>query len=247
MIDHHGLDSGARLDGRLLNLVLDTTELDIFLDEVTLLAAGSFSTPGNPVMCAVTVLRRKKPCNVGGSADAAVLEELQCELLAGPGRSAMKTKQCVLVPDVHGETRWPRFMEAAGQAGIGSLLAVPLEAGDDVQSALTLYASKTYAFEDDDVSAAEAFAAHASKAVRLVLRVTESIQARNDMAAAMQSRTAIDVATGVLMAENRCSQAEAIQIMRRASNNRNLKLRDLARQITDAVSSGRQVTSHFDA
>ena len=248
MIDRRGLDSGEDLNGRLLNLVVETTSPDVFLDEVALLAAGSFSTPRSPVMCAVTLLRRKKPFSVSGSAEVvAALEELQCELLPGPGRSAMKTKRSILVPDISRESRWPRFLEAAGQAGIHSLLAVPLEAGDDVQAALTTYAFRAQSFERDDVAAAEEFAAHASKALRLVLRVADSVQARDDMAAAMESRTVIDVATGVVMAENRCSQAEAFQMMRRASNNRNLKLRELARQITDSVCAGRQVTSHFEA
>ncbi|MET1036113.1 MAG: ANTAR domain-containing protein, partial [Arthrobacter sp.] len=45
------------------------------------------------------------------------------------------------------------------------------------------------------------------------------------------SRTGIDLATGILMAQNRCGQQEAFEMLRAASSHRNIKIRDLAEQI----------------
>jgi AmiR/NasT family two-component response regulator len=62
----------------------------------------------------------------------------------------------------------------------------------------------------------------------------------------MQNRTVIDLACGVIMAQNRCSQEEAMALLMQASSNRNQKLRVLAAEVLGRVSSG-SVTTHFDA
>ncbi len=66
-----------------------------------------------------------------------------------------------------------------------------------------------------------------------------------DLEAALQGRTAINLACGVIMAQNRCSQAEAMEILTRVSNNRNRKLRDVATELVENL-SGDTVGTHFD-
>ena len=63
----------------------------------------------------------------------------------------------------------------------------------------------------------------------------------------MKSRTTIDLAAGVIMAQNRCSQATAMAILKNASSARNVKLRDVAATVVASVSSDATVTTHFDA
>jgi AmiR/NasT family two-component response regulator len=58
------------------------------------------------------------------------------------------------------------------------------------------------------------------------------------MRAAMATRAVIDQAIGVVMAQNRCGPDDAFAILRRASQNRNQKLRDLAREMVESVSAG---------
>jgi AmiR/NasT family two-component response regulator len=66
------------------------------------------------------------------------------------------------------------------------------------------------------------------------------------MSAAMQSRTVIDLATGAIMAQNRCSQAAAFQVLREASNSRNVKLRDVAATVVSSVAGGTDTFTYFD-
>ena len=70
------------------------------------------------------------------------------------------------------------------------------------------------------------------------MAVGRYLQAR-DLAAqleqAMQSRSVIDHAIGIIMAESRCDASQAFAILNRASNNRNIKLRDLATEIVTQV------------
>ena len=61
----------------------------------------------------------------------------------------------------------------------------------------------------------------------------------------MHSRTAIDLACGVIMGQNRCSQAEAMEILAKVSSNRNRKLRDVATELIEQL-SGKSIETHFD-
>ena len=62
----------------------------------------------------------------------------------------------------------------------------------------------------------------------------------------MEHRTSIDLACGVVMAQNRCSQEEAMGILTRVSSNRNQKLRDVAADVLRNLTGG-EVRTHFDA
>ncbi|MGO4121875.1 ANTAR domain-containing protein [Arthrobacter sp. YAF16] len=48
------------------------------------------------------------------------------------------------------------------------------------------------------------------------------------------------------MAQNRRTKAGAFKILVRASNSRNIKLKDLAAQVIDSISGEQRVTTHFD-
>lgn len=68
----------------------------------------------------------------------------------------------------------------------------------------------------------EAYAYLASKALRLAVRISQLAEAKTNLAAALESRTTIDLATGAIMAQNRCSQETAVKILKIASNTRNV-------------------------
>src|SRR6266568_4616476 len=52
---------------------------------------------------------------------------------------------------------------------------------------------------------------------------------------ALRSRAVIGQAIGIVMAESRCEASEAFAVLGRASNNRNMMLRDLAAEIVARV------------
>ncbi|MBX7446093.1 MULTISPECIES: GAF and ANTAR domain-containing protein [unclassified Arthrobacter] len=232
----------------LQDLVLDSPDVEVFLNELATVAAeGLSAAPFVPVVCGVTLLRRKKATTVASSDPTAKgMDELQNTFREGPCLTAMGEMRSVLVPDTAQEHRWPGYVAAAAEQGIRSILSVPLLVDDATRAALNLYASRSDAFSGPHVSRAEAFAAQASKSLRLALKIAQLNDARNDMALAMQSRTAIDLAAGIVMAQNRCSQSAAMEIIKAASNARNIKLRELAQSIVESVAAGAGVTTHFD-
>lgn len=86
----------------------------------------------------------------------------------------------------------------------------------------------------------------AGRALSSVLRIATAEEAARNLRAALETRTAIDLACGMLMAENGCGQEEAIGILRRVSSMRNQKLHDLAEEIISQVSGGQGVSTHFE-
>ena len=234
----------ALQNGYFLDLVLGSEDVEAFLADLAAFSAESLSNPG-PVFCGITVLRRKRAATAASSDDRArLMDELQ-NTNEGPCLTAMDELTPVLVPDLLRENRWPQYVEAASNQGMRSILSVPLLVEGDTRAALNLYSERPNAFTEGDIERAEVFASHASKSLRLALKIAQLSDARNDLAAAMQSRTIIDLAVGAIMAQNHCSQDEAFTILRTASSNRNIKLRHLAQSIIAAVSSGK-VTTHFE-
>ena len=93
---------------------------------------------------------------------------------------------------------------------------------------------------------AHRFAAEASPALLLALRISQLGESRDDLAAAMQSRTIIDLAIGAIMAQNRCGREAAFKILRNTSNNRNMKIRDVAAAVVASIAGDTDMTARFE-
>jgi GAF domain-containing protein len=174
------------------------------------------------------------------------MDELQYAYGDGPCLVAMRTGKTIYVEDVASERRWPEYSQAVSAYGVGSILGVPLQLEGDSSAALNIYSSAARGFSPADIAQAEFFGEQSSKTLRLELRLAQLRDAKEDLEAAMKSRTAIDIAVGVIMAQNRCSQAAAMAILRKASNSRNVKLRDVAAGVIESVSPDPALRTHFD-
>lgn len=130
--------------------------------------------------------------------------------------------------------------------GAGSVLRVPLVLDDENTGVLNLYSVRPDAFSDGETALAEAFAEQLSRSLLLALRLARLTQSRDDLAAAMQSRTVIDMAIGAIMAQNRCSRDAAFKILRNTSNNRNMKIRDVAASLISSIAGDEDLSPHFD-
>ncbi|KRE91564.1 response regulator receiver protein [Arthrobacter sp. Soil764] len=227
-------------------LVLESRDVRDFLAELAVRAASRLSVSGNTVHCGVTVIRHRRPQAVAASdAAAGALDELQNGFGDGPCLTALRNRTTLLVPDLASEKRWGPYVRAAVEHGVSSVLAVPLDLAGDAEAVLNLYSSRSNGFTAEDISTVEAFAHQAAGSIRLILRITQLSEAREDLSAAMQSRTVIDMAIGAIMAENRCSREEAFNILTRASSTRNIKLRDVAASVISSISGEEKIPTHF--
>jgi hypothetical protein len=85
-----------------------------------------------------------------------------------------------------------------------------------------------------------------SWALRIVARQTRAEELAEHRALAMESRTVIDLAMGVIMGQSRCTPDEAFAMLRHASNTRNEKVVDVARDIVAGVTDASVGTSFAD-
>jgi hypothetical protein len=234
--------------GQLQSILVGAENASEFLSGFSKLAAASVSeATGDEIDCAVTVKVRRRPTTAAGSSKRAIeLDQLEQAIGDGPCIKALREMSPVLIDDVSSDPQWPELSRKFVEANVHSSLGVPLEISSEASAALNFFASKPYAFTPDVYDKARGFAAAAHNTLHLSVRIGTAQNRAEDLEAAMQSRTAINLACGVLMAQNRCSQAEAMEILTRVSSNRNRKLRDVATELIEQI-SGKSIQTHFDA
>jgi hypothetical protein len=232
---------------RLQDLVLKTQDVKEMLDELADFTALTLSDPA-VAFCSITLMRRKKPVTVASSEKGAVrLDETQYSAGDGPCLTAIREQAAIHVPDLRQEHRWPDYTAAAVVEGVGSSLSVPLALEGEAEAGLNMYSTRSHGFTGEDIKNVESYAYHASKALRLAVRISQLAEAKTHLAAALESRTVIDLATGAIMAQNRCSQEAAMKILKIASSSRNIKLRDIAAAVVTSLTTDPSVRTHFEA
>jgi ANTAR domain/GAF domain len=114
--------------------------------------------------------------------------------------------------------------------GVGSMIAFPLRA-DDLLGSLNLYATKRHAFTRDDGAVGAVFAAHA--AVALANSHTHAADPRQieTLRSALDTRSVISQAVGILMERESISSDEAFQRLTALSQRLNRKLRAVAQDV----------------
>jgi GAF domain-containing protein len=231
----------------LQDLVLKTGDVKVMLDELANFTALTLSDPAI-AFCSITLLQRKKPVTVASSEKGAVrLDETQYRAGDGPCLTAIRKETVIHVPDMRQEHRWPDYTAAALAEKVGSSLSVPLVLAGEAEAGLNMYSTRSHGFSGEDIENVESYAYHASKALRLAVRISQLAETKSHLIAAMESRTVIDLAAGAIMAQNRCSQESAMKIMKIASSSRNVKLRDIAASVVASLSQDPRVQTHFDA
>ena len=75
-----------------------------------------------------------------------------------------------------------------------------------------------------DAGQAAHIAEHAAGAIAIALRIAEHSKAIDNLRTALTSRSTIDQAIGILMAQQRCDARSAFALLRQASRCRNIKL-----------------------
>ena len=169
-------------------------------------------------------------------------DEMQYENGYGPCMDAGRTGTVLLIDDTREEVRWPDYTVHVAAHGVLSSLSVPLPIQTDVIGALNCYSRRPSAFPPEEIEIAEELAGHVAVAVGNAIAYTEATTLVEQMRRAMASRSVIDQAMGVVMAQNWCDADAAFAILIKASQNRNVKLRDIARSTIATVSRPREAS-----
>jgi GAF domain-containing protein len=230
-------DSAHDLTGtfeRLQSLLLTVEQLEAFLQQVTVLAAGLVDPP---MSCGITVRRDGRPLTVASSDERAnSLDESQYAVSEGPCLHTLQTGQPVFIADAAAEMRWPRYLSDARARGLRSSLSLPLTVRGATAGAMNIYGFDGPEMLTDPVRhRCEVFAGQASGALQLVLGQARESEIRDQLEQALSSRTVIDQAIGILMGQQRCTADEAFTLLRMRSQSRQRKLRDVAADLVTTV------------
>ncbi len=234
------------LSETLQNMVLDSSDVHDFLDALAQLSAETFSASGREVHCGITLLRPRRAATVASSSERAqALDEIQHGYDDGPCLRAAREEQTYYIPDFRQEQRFPEYREAIAEHGILSAIGVPIILEGEANAGLDLYSPEANAFTEEAVAEAEEFARATSVSLRMAVRIARLTERGQHLQTAMESRTAIDLAAGIIMGQNRCSQDEAMNILKMASSARNMKLTLVAQSLIESVSEA-PPTTHFE-
>lgn len=227
-----------------LSLLLEDRNITDFLDQLAVLGEQIFAKNAS-VPCGLMSRRGNRHLSVRSSSEAAeALNELQHDVGEGPSLAAMTAHELVVVDDARRDRRWPRYFKASAVTGFASMLSVPLDVGPEGIATLNFYTHPTGYFTEERQRVAAVFAAQAGSALKMAMRVARYQDAASDMYAAMENRTDIDIAVGIILAQSRCTQEEAFEMLQRASNTRHQKLSDVAHDLI-VQATGAAPRTHF--
>lgn len=177
-----------------------------------------------------TAVASGDPMTVGSStALAAEVDHVQYALGVGPCLYALAEGRETYVPDLARDPRWaPYGVEAAG-LGVHTSLSVPVVAGRlGVVGVVKVYATAVDGLDREQRSHGRELALEVAGGLGLASTLVQTSLELDDRIEAMDTRRTIDLATGLLMGRLGIGPEEAFDLLRRESQNHNLKLRDVA-------------------
>ncbi|MBB6419845.1 GAF and ANTAR domain-containing protein [Streptomyces sp. AK010] len=157
-------------------------------------------------------------------------DRLQDRLTEGPCFDAARTstgERVFRISDFTTEQpRWPAYAARARDLGVGSMMGFLLYTDDEDLGALNLYSHRAGSFTDDSETAGWLLASHAAVAF-------SSARSHAQMEQAMATRHVIGEAMGILMGSHRLTEEQAFDVLRRYSQEKNIKLREVARRVCE--------------
>jgi GAF domain-containing protein len=168
--------------------------------------------------------------------EAGLLELFQLQNDQGPCLECFRTGRPVTAADLSAAAQpWPRFAQAAVQAGFVMVEALPMRLRDQVIGALNLFRAEPGSFDPADLRIAQALADVATIGLLHERNVRRRETVAEQLQAALNSRVVIEQAKGKLAERLGINMDRAFAMLRDYARNTNQHLTDVAR---DFVTSG---------
>jgi GAF domain-containing protein len=166
-------------------------------------------------------------------------EQHQAELEAGACFEAYSTNRIVMIEDLEQEERWPEYARRVTGLGLRSVLGVPMNAFGQTVGVINLYREAPSRWTDEDINTAEIITAMGAGYILNANQLRAQHTLSEQLHVAIESRDIIGQAKGILMARRDLDADEAFGLLRRWSQEHNVKLRELAQRLIDEHSSQR--------
>jgi len=160
------------------------------------------------------------------------IDRIQYELGDGPCLEALERGASVRVDLLTEETRWPEYTRRALDKNLRSSVSHALRDNGSI-GALNLYSTSERGFDETSIEVSKIFARQATSALRNARTHLAARRLSDQLNEALRSRDLIGQAKGILMQREGIGDVEAFEMLKSASQDANLKLRDIARRIVD--------------
>ncbi|MFB4282091.1 GAF and ANTAR domain-containing protein [Nonomuraea sp. MTCD27] len=177
-------------------------------------------------------------------ARAELLDGLQVAAGQGPVLDTIDSGRPVTARDLAAGSPWPRF--TAEWPEIRAVHCEPLESEGALLGVLTLYSYRSAGFAGETRVAVGVTAAHIGLLFRTALDVARMREVAAQLKEALTTRAIIDQALGIVMAQRRCTAQQAFEVLRHVSQDRNVKLHQIAASIVEQVSGEPAQRSRFE-
>jgi hypothetical protein len=204
-----------------------------FLEQATRL----FHADGAAVTLCHDLRLRPAVASDGGSRAFALA---QASLGEGPCLAAVRGERAVPVEDLRADPRWRRLAAVAAAHGVRAILAAPVVAQRRPIGAYSLTTATPRTWSDHEVLAALA----AARTLGSMLEVSTAARATAALAAQLQraldARTVIERAKGVLIERRDLSAEAAFELLRTAARSSRRRVVDVAADVL----AGRAIRGH---
>jgi hypothetical protein len=163
--------------------------------------------------------------------DLPALDDVQLSSGRGPMLEALSGGGPVSCPDTLTETRWPEYASVALRCGVRCCVTLAYLPGPDAVT-LSLSGARPRSLEPGQL--AELLAAFGGAVMGNAAEYGDAKRTALQLRAAAESRTLVDQAKGMLMQALGCSAEDALDRLRQISQERNLRVTDVARTIIDS-------------
>lgn len=184
----------------------------------------------NAIGCALTIVgARSRPRTLAASNGLPItVDKIQYDTGQGPCLDALDADELIFVQNLATDERWPDFSRrCVAETSVRSMIAVRLRLGNDDRAAMNLYSDRIFGFDDIDLGVASMFAPFVSMSVQSQLEHRRAVNLETALASSRQIGTAM----GILMARNLVTSDQAFELLSRASQHLNRKLRDVAAEV----------------
>jgi len=181
----------------------------------------------------VTVYDAEGRLRFAAATNASVIEaeKAQEDCQEGPCTDCLAAGAPVVVEDVRGDERWPRYREALESHGLRSVVALPLVVGEQRIGAVDVYDTERRSWSESDVAAASVLAQMATAYVVRAHVTAEAARVNEQLQHALDSRIVIEQAKGKLAGERGIDIDDAFALLRGHARSTNQTVRAVSEQV----------------
>ncbi len=174
-----------------------------------------------------------------------LLELFQIQHDNGPCLLAYRTGEQVVIEDLRIDVdHWSEFASRATEDGFLSVHALPLRLRDDRVGALNLLRSDPGILSDTDIAIGQALADVATIGILHQRVAAKSDVLNQQLQTALNTRTVIEQAKGVLAERGGVDMDAAFTLLRGYARRNNRRLAELARAVVDGADTAAMIHPH---